>query len=838
MSATRRVLDRLSDVKETRGGWQARCPAHEDRKASLSIAEGESGRVLLKCHAGCDHKAIAAAIGLSEKEFFDERPATTSKASRPKAEKKASKVYATAEAAVAAYQQTRSVRSLLRLGKPTTVHEYLDEYGVHVGSVLRWQLSPSNKEIRPISLHADGWRLEHMPTPRPLYRLPALSASTGDRVYVVEGEKCVEAAGELGLLATTSSAGGNAAKQTDWSPLAGRDVVILPDADKAGRQYSDEVAAILLGLDPPAVVRIVDRYPDDDNGYDVADELREECGADDPAFYEDDKKFLRRVIEEHADATEPLKPEAATPPATSSLTASKPSTPPVEAYEAYPADALPEPLASFVASTADAIGCDPAYVALPLLAVAGAAIGTTRRLELKAGYSVPAILWSVIVGESGTSKSPALRSVLEHVRGRERRLREEYALDRRDYEDAVEAYEKERSAWRASKAAGDPPERPVEPAGRRCLVTDVTVEALALKLADNPRGLLLARDELAGWLGSLDRYAKSGGAGSDESFYLSSYNGEGHSVDRRTGDRREVYVAQAALWITGTIQPAILRRCLGTDRRESGLASRLLLTAPPARPATWSEREVDPLTRQWLHDTLDRLYGLETDVDADGRQEPHLVRLTAGAKAAYVAWHDRHGEELAELTGDRAAAWSKLRETAARLALIIHAVRVAADEDADEDVDVESMDRALRLIEWHKHETRRVYAILGQTDEETAARQADERLIRWIDRHGGTTTAARLVGACRWISTSDEAEAALRRLVAAGAGEWIDRPPSERGGRPTRDFVLCREAVAETAETLQPKTASAKPRGTAVKRGCSFTDTAAVAQGGEEAVEI
>ena len=215
------------------------------------------------------------------------------------------------------------------------------------------------------------------------------------------------------------------------------------------------------------------------------------------------------------------------------------------------------------------------------------------------------------------------------------------------------------------------------------------------------------------------------------------------------------------------------------------------------------------------------------------------MRLTADAKAAYVAWHDQHGEQLVELTGDQAAAWSKLRETAARLALIIHAVRVAADEDAGEDVDAESMDRALWLIEWHKHETRRVYAILGQTDEETTARQGDERLIRWIDRHGGTTTAARLVSACRWISTSDEAEAALRRLVATGAGEWIDRPPSERGGRPTRDFVLRREAVAETAETLQPKTASAKPRGTAAKRGCSFTDTAAVAQNAaEEAVEI
>jgi hypothetical protein len=514
------------------------------------------------------------------------------------------------------------------------------------------------------------------------------------------------------------------------------------------------------------------------------------------------------------------------PAATSTSSPATSTSSPVEVYQPFPVDALPDVLATFVAETADAIGCDPAYVALPLLTVAGAAVGTTRRLELKAGYSVPAILWSAIVGESGTSKSPALRSVLEHVRGRERRLREEYALDRRDHEAAVEAYEKERSAWRASKAAGDPPERPAEPVGRRCLVSDVTVEALALKLADNPRGLLLARDELAGWLGSLDRYASKSGGGSDESFYLSSYNGESHAVDRRTGDRREVYVAQAALWITGTIQPAILRRALGTERRESGLLARLLLTAPPARPATWSEREVCPLTRQYLHDTLGRLYELEPDVDADGREEPRLVRLTPEAKAAYVEWHDQHGEELAELTGDRAAAWSKLRETAARLALVIHAVRVSAGDVDDEDVDKASMDCALRLAEWHKGETRRVYAILGQSDEEAARRQSDDRLAAWIGRHGGTVRPRDLVSRCRWLRTSDEAEAALRRLVAAGRGRWHDRPAGERGGRPSRDFVLVEPAV----EAAPPKTASAEPRRAAAKRGFGCADTAAVAQ--------
>jgi hypothetical protein len=811
-SPIRRVLDRLADsgLHETGSGWSARCPGHEDRKASLSVSEGEAGRVLLKCHAGCDHKKIVAALGLEESDLFDgdeKRPAAATKAVPPK---KPRGVYGSSHEAKRAYER--------KLGAYPRVWAYHDRAGHEVGLVLRWAAADGSKEVRPVSRHADGWRLEHMSDPRPLYRLPKLlAAATSDRVYVVEGEKCSDAAGELGLLATTSSGGSNAASKTDWSPLAGRDVVILPDADAAGRKYADEVASILLRLDPPAAVRIVDLTPDADDGSDVADAYGR--GQSDRS-----RKALREKIERLADETEPLRPEAATPAVTSSST-------PVEAYQPYPVDALPEPLATYVAEAADAIGVDPAYVALPLLTVAGAAIGTTRRLELKAGWSCLPILWTVVVGESGTKKSAPLRLVLEHVKAREKRLREEHALDRRDYDAAMEAYEKSRSAWRADKKAGsDPPERPTEPVSRRALVTDTTTEALAVKLADAGRGLLLARDELAGWLGSLDRYAKSGGGSGDEAFYLSAYNGESHAVDRRTGDRREIYVASAALWITGTIQPTILRRALGTERRESGLLARLLLTAPPPRPVVWTEKEVSPLTRQWLHDVLDRLYELQPETDAEGREEPRLVRLEPAAKAAYVQWHDRHGEELAGLTGDRAAAWSKLTETGARLALIVHAVRVAAGNATSEDVDAESMDRALRLVEWHKHETRRVYSILGQTDEEAAERQSDDRLAAWIERRGGTTTARDLIAACRWIATSDEAEAALRRLVAAGRGEWHDRPPSERGGRPTRDFVLSRQPAVEAREPLPPKPASAKPRDEAAKRGFGCADADAVAQ--------
>ena len=162
---------------------------------------------------------------------------------------------------------------------------------------------------------------------------------------------------------------------------------------------------------------------------------------------------------------------------------------------------------------ARAIGCDPSYLALPLLTAIAAAIGNTRRLELKRGWSAPAILWGAIVGESGTAKTPAFKLVMRPVRERQRKALERHAEEMKQYEADLARWEKEMAAWKRDKnATDDPPEKPDPPQAERFIVSDTTVEALAPILLANPRGLLLARDELAGWIGSFDRYAGKGKA--------------------------------------------------------------------------------------------------------------------------------------------------------------------------------------------------------------------------------------------------------------------------------------------------------------------------------------
>src|SRR5262249_49328763 len=152
--------------------------------------------------------------------------------------------------------------------------------------------------------------------------------------------------------------------------------------------------------------------------------------------------------------------------------------------------------------------------------------------------------------------------------------------------------------------------------------------------------------------------------------------------------------------------------------------ARLLLTCPPRQARRWTEAGIDPDLEAKLARLVDRLYKLQPTTGDDGEPRPVLLRLDAAAQAAWETYYNTHAVEQAELTGDLAAAWSKLEEYAARLTLVIHCARWAADDTGTDDartgmkgmhkdmVDTASMNAGITLAQWFKHEARRVYAML------------------------------------------------------------------------------------------------------------------------------
>lgn len=487
----------------------------------------------------------------------------------------------------------------------------------------------------------------------------------------------------------------------------------------------------------------------------------------------------------------------------------------IQPFQPFPTEALPQPIGTFVESASKAIGCDSSFVALPLLSVLAAAIGNTRRIQLKRGWFAPPIIWTAVVGESGTMKTPAFQLVMKPIENRQRQALEQNAEAMKGFEDEMARYEKHLAEWKKDKKNdGEPPRKPMRPKAARCLVKDTTVEALAPILMDNPRGVLLCRDELAGWIGSFDKYSKGGkGGNADAAHWLSMFNGDSITVDRKTGEPRTIYVPQAFTTVTGGIQPGVLNRALGTEHRESGLAARLLLAWPPRKPRRWTEAEIHPSDESSLADLVGKLFELEPTEDDDGNPRPVIVKLDADAKQAFKDYVNAHGQEQVKLEGDLAAAWSKLEETPARLALVIHMVRCADsvpfDSISPDRIDGESMKAAIRLAEWFKAETKQVYTLLAEPDEAREQR----KLVEWIESKGGTITARELQQAFRKYRQAIDAEADLNELAKLGFGEWFEIQPGPDGGRPTREFRLF------------PPAPSTKPSETRENRGFVYVDS-------------
>jgi hypothetical protein len=456
-----------------------------------------------------------------------------------------------------------------------------------------------------------------------------------------------------------------------------------------------------------------------------------------------------------------------------------------DGYTRFPVEALPPVLRSFVGAVSRSVGCDPAFAVMPALAACASAIGNTRRLRMKRGWLVPPILWCAVIGESGSQKSPPMRVVNSFLKDRQRILSEQFRAAMGRFKEEERAY-KAALKKHASKG-GDLPDEPQRPVAERCMVSDATIESLVPILRDNWRGVLLSRDELVGWIGSFDRYAGRGTASADAAHWLSIYNAECIIVDRKTGDTPSIFVPDAAVSVCGGIQPGILNRAISAEHRENGLLSRLLLVYPPRQPKQWRDDEIPQADEDAFRDLLTELFKFGPDTGADGNPKPAIVDLSDEARSIVKDYVNSHGDEQAGLTGDLAAAWSKLEELPARLALIIHCIRRACGEAVEPWIcDADSMRAGVILATWFKNETERVYRLLAEDKDDRNLRQA----ANWIEQKGGTIRVRDLVSGRRDLKTVAEAESLLHQLVKARFGFWKQVPAGELGGRATMEFTL------------------------------------------------
>ncbi len=337
----------------------------------------------------------------------------------------------------------------------------------------------------------------------------------------------------------------------------------------------------------------------------------------------------------------------------------------------FPLSSLPGPLAAFVEETACALPVDPALVALPALATASAAIGNSRMLQVKKGWIESACVYATMVSDPGAMKSPALDHATKPLKSLQ----------------------------------GD---------NCRTWTSDATMESTVRLLDKNVRGLLLSRDELSGWVKSLNQY--KGGKGADKEFYLSLWSGQDYAYDRVGDDGTHIILRKPYVSVIGAIPPDVLHGLNISGGEADGFLPRLLFAWPDPMPVRYSVREVSATTLSEYEEIIQALHALPYNCMVRTK----VLEFTSDAQQHFITWHDEHMEQVENLALSPflQGVYAKLKGYGVRLSLI-HAL---CCDPTSENVGVDSLQAGMNLVEYFKGQAHKVDALFDHQQDSSLER--------------------------------------------------------------------------------------------------------------------
>jgi putative DNA primase/helicase len=482
-------------------------------------------------------------------------------------------------------------------------------------------------------------------------------------------------------------------------------------------------------------------------------------------------------------------PPAPLPPAPVAASAAEPwpKPKPLKTMPSVPdfdPDLLPGHFGEFALDVAERLQVPLDFPAAALLVALAGMVGRRANITPKqhdSGWNVTPNLWGGIVSRPGNLKTPTINEMFRPMR-----LLEKAAIEQNKIR--AEAYERELDQWeyRKKKAYGkggngdfDEP-KPERPPATRYQVNDATIEKLHQILVDNPQGVLLYRDELAGWFATLDTKGRE----RERPFFLEAWNGDGAYTIDRIG-RGTLYVPHLCFSVFGGIQPSKLQSYLmdavlggGND---DGLVQRLQVLVWPNQNAGW--RNVDRAPNKAAAGAVEAVFRQVTSMPVD---RPFQARFSGDAQKLFNAWRDELEGRLRKdkLPAHLESHLAKYRSLMPSIAVLLH----IAEGSRDPEIPLIQAQRAADWCDYLEKHAIRVYScVTGYADR--AAADLGEKI-----KAGklGTRFTARDVYIRRWsgLATPDLAHAAIGELTEAG---WI-RPapvlPGRQGGRPTEEYIV------------------------------------------------
>ena len=218
------------------------------------------------------------------------------------------------------------------------------------------------------------------------------------------------------------------------------------------------------------------------------------------------------------------------------------------------------------------------------------------------------------------------------------------------------------------------------------ILNDFTLESVYKVLQANPRGVIVYRDEVAGWLNSMNAYKNKGG---DEQFWLENYNSGLVKINRQKADRA-LFVRNCFASVLGTTQPAILAQFAEGNKAYNGFLARILFSYPEdTAKISYNNRVPDSVFREKWAKIIERMYNLPCQITSaaddlsDAQIEPTLIHLSSKAATLYQEYYDKIATQVNESEDEiEQAVLTKFDSHVLRLALILTFLHWAEKDSA------------------------------------------------------------------------------------------------------------------------------------------------------------
>jgi hypothetical protein len=645
--------------------------------------------------------------------------------------------------------------------------------------------------------------------PRVPYRLPKVLK--GKTIFLPEGEKDVHTLEGWGLVASCNPGGsGSSQLYARWVDyFRDHHIVVLPDNDLPGHKHAAAVAAILLSV--AASVRILE-LPGLSAKGDVTnwreaggtlERLLELTQATEPS----DAEGLSELRAKWGLADEEGHYRSAPTGAADDWPNPEPIQDELPPVASFSEDLLPVSFRPLVRGVTERMQVPKDYSAVAMVLCLAGAVNRRATIQPKAndtGWLVVPNLWGGIVAPPGYLKSPVIQAISRPLIKIEELWRNEFKAELDDYESEKEEADLRYSAWKeqykqaSKKKDGIIPIRPdntlAEPRLKRLVTNDATFEALHQIMSQNPAGILVIRDELTGWWGTLDRAGREG----ERAFCLQAWNGDtGQTIDRI--GRGTIHVEACCMSMLGGIQPGRLRSYVADALKDGpsndGLIQRFqVLVWPDTEP---DFKYVDRAPDRDSEATAERVFRNLVALDSEG---PMRFRFAPDAQELFIEWLSRLEVRVREeLHPALVSHLSKYRSLMPSLALLFELADWAAagpmsveagttDPEQCLRISLEHAQQAVAWCDYLESHARRIYSCITTPQMRAAQLLAEKLKKRQFAADGFFSCREVYLKGWSGLDTPELARMAVEVLQDAGWIRDVDRESGPLGGRPSARY--------------------------------------------------